>query len=261
MNEGRNIRRGACAALFALAGALSACGGSGGGSESSASRQPVTEGVYSGTLADNESYDSLMVVALEDGSFWAPYGNTVAGQLQPEGFVEGSVTTPAASGWKSSDALAFDWRMASYAVGVNATMSATGMSGTLSDPSGSPSFGFDVAPLTASSYDYDASASTGAIAGQWTVVASFGGNGGVLLVNPDSSVSGEIQGLCDFGGKVASRASGKNVFDVSLGAGCAGMPALTGIAIALPQGDGHQHLIVMLKTAARDTGLVMSATR
>src|SRR5579862_1375818 len=73
MHERARLRR-AAAALLALACALTACGGSddgpgGRGSHDEGGEPSVASGVYRGTIASNESYDTLMVVALEDGKF------------------------------------------------------------------------------------------------------------------------------------------------------------------------------------------------
>jgi hypothetical protein len=246
------------AALLALASALTACGGSGGGSDGAAGGRTVAEGAYGGRFTNNPDFDTVMVVALEDGSLWIPFGNTVSGQFQPAGFIEGN-QAPTGAGWKTTDALGFNWAISGTPLAVNGSSSAAGLAGTFVEP-GAPSFGFEAAPLAAPAYVYDTAASKDAIVGDWAAHSSIGGDGRYLTVYPDGTIVGTLQEACVFSGTIAPRASGRNVFDVSLVHACFNQD-FAGIAIALQQGDGHQQLVMMLETAARDGGVALSAFR
>ena len=141
---------------------------------------------------------------------------------------------------------------------ASGTTSAAGLAGTFTEAHFPPS-AFDLAALTDSRHVYDPAASTAAIAGDWVTSSSLGGDTGYLTVYADATISGHDTFLRNYRGTIAPRASGKNVFDVSVPGGCVG--AMSGIAIALPQADGHPQLILMLESDTRVRGLAMSATR
>ena len=94
------------------------------------------------------------------------------------------------------------------------------------------------------------------IAGSWSLT-TLDGDGLTMNVQNNGSFTAVSSG-CGFGGTVAPRASGKNVFDVQLTFGpapCA-LPGqrAAGIAVAYPLGNGRTQLLVAVVTPDRSAG-------
>ena len=139
---------------------LVGCGGGGGGSTSSGTgsgtsttgSDPTAEGVYGGTLTNSTSPNFELLV-LDDGSYWALYGQQTSSAFMFAGFVQGHGTSTLGTSFTSSDARDFGY---SPAVAGNVTASFDATKGTIfgsvSNPSGSVQF--DGGPLVGSSYVY-----------------------------------------------------------------------------------------------------------
>jgi len=89
-------RRAAGAIALAAALALAGCGGGGGGGGDGGFRtdDPAAEGAYSGTLTGTPA-TAFDLIVLEDGTYWAMYGQRAAGALLVTGFVQGTGGTEA----------------------------------------------------------------------------------------------------------------------------------------------------------------------
>ena len=118
-------------------------------------------------------------------------------------------------------------------------------------------------PIPGSLYDYNIPASLSTIAGAWSVMSFYGGN---VSINVSSSGSLTVQeGTCNGTGTVTPRASGKNVFNVTVTFGATGcaLPGATttGIAIAYPLSTGQTQIIAAITNSARTEGFAVFGIR
>ena len=134
--------------------------------------------------------------------------------------------------------------------------------GTVQSPSGTASF-TGTAPA-ASSYNYDVATPISAIAGNWSGT-SLAGEANPFAITTSGAISGRSALGCTFTGTAAPRASGKNVFDVTITFGPAPcvLPAalVTGGAVTNLIPDGRRQLIVALTNSGRTAGTVIVAQR
>lgn len=247
----------------AVLGLLAGCGGGGGGSDAGASTGSVfsAEGVYGGTLRGNSTL-ALDMLVLETGEVWALYGQQFNGQLLVSGFFQGNGSA-SATGIRATD-------LRDYATAPPAVLdlsaaagSSTGtLAGTLGTAQGSASI--SLGPLAGSAYRYEARALPVAVQGSWTLT-TLQGEVQSVAVAADGSLSARGQNGCNFSGRVLPRASGKNVFDVSLDFGpapCAlANQSATGIALVYPLASGGNQLIVAVHDAARSLGTAAFGVR
>jgi hypothetical protein len=267
----RVVSSAACA-LAALA--LSACGG-GGDEESSApgtgptTQTPpppasgataTTEGAYQGLLSGGLS-SALQLLILENGEYWAIYGNEVAGTLEVSGFIQGSglsgngsVTSPDAR----------DFGDAPPAQGTVHLTVGTDASIRGSATFGGQSFAFSGTALPRATYDYGSPARISAIAGAWRLL-SLQGTVVSLVIADGGSFSSSTEG-CSFTGAFSPRASGKNVYDVSVTFGPAPCElsdrTVRGIGTSSRlEGSDHQQLTVGLVDASRTVGMMFFGAR
>ncbi|PZO17287.1 MAG: hypothetical protein DCF26_10075 [Burkholderiales bacterium] len=262
--------------LAAVAG-LVGCGGGGGDDVVGSPSGPSAEGYYAGTLrvtafpatAGNPALpntsNAFQMLVLESGEFWTFYGTPSGASLQVEGFAQGTGTSNGAL----FTAGGVRYFPAPPALATNAVASASynasarSISGTITDASTTATF--NSVPLVAPAYSYTAAASLASVAGVWTVDGS-GGEQYTLTVAGDgtfAAVPAPAPG-CSFTGNFVPRASGKNVFNVSVtngGAPCSA-PALvsTGVAFVSPAGAGFQ-LTFATVGDNRNLGAVISGVR
>ena len=239
--------------------ALSGCGG--GDDSGSPSAGPSAEGVYGGTLTDSTS-NAFQLLVLENGDFWAVYATQASTLMEVAGFVQGSGTFSNGS-FTSSNAKDFGFSPA-VAATASARYDATAktISGTLS--SSARTVTFDGGPIAGSSYDYNAAASLTTLAGSWSTT-SLTGETVALTISPAGAFTGTSSLGCSFGGTVAPRASGKNVFNVSLtfGAAPCALPGqiATGIAVANTLSSGRTQLLVAVVDSTRTYGTAAFGSR
>lgn len=231
---------------------LASCGG--GGGDTPAPSGPTAEGVYGGTLTGS-TFSAFQMLVLENGQFWALYGDQAASVFTVAGFVQGNGTSNNGS-FSSSDTKDFGFNPA-IAATTNATYNATAktISGTVNFISRTVTF--SGGPIAGSLYNYDTPASLSTITGAWTTTILTGESVAFNISATGSFTANSSLG-CNFSGTVIPRPSGKNVFNVSLTFGAApcalaGQPA-TGIAVAYPLTSGNTQLIVAVTNTARTIG-------
>lgn len=254
-----------CAALVAVgvAWGLSGCGGGGDGGSSATPGQ--AQGVYAGNFSSatfpNGIFSSLV---LEDDQIWTLYGTTgSSGEFLVYGFIQGQGT--ASSGKFTSNGLKdyfYDGTtgnasiQATYQAGAsfNGTVTENGVSVTFAGASAN------------SSFVYSTPASLTDIVGAWSG-SNIGGVTSDFTISPSGTFSGVNQFGCGFSGTVRPRASGKNVFDLSMqnnttaecGSG-SGLSA-SGVAASAPLSGGRRQLTIALVTNDRTRGSVVFAVR
>ncbi|MCR5867945.1 hypothetical protein [Aquincola sp. J276] len=253
-------RIGALAGLGLLAG----CGGGGGGEGDAgtpASAAFSAEGVYGGTL-NGSSALSLQMLVLDNGQLWALYGQQSNGRLLVSGFFQGG-SSASTSGIRATDLRDFGTAPPMVLNLSASTGTAAGtLAGTLATSQGSASF--SVGPDPSSTYRYEARALPAMVQGSWTLTTLQGEVQSVTVAANGNLTASGLSG-CNFSGTVLPRASGKNVFDVTLRFGpapCA-LPnqTATGIALAYPLDNGSTQLVVAVHDAGRTAGTAAFGVR
>jgi len=224
--------------------AIAACGGGGGGGGSVSPPAPVVgaaQNIYVGNTADGRE---IYTIALENDQFYAMYGHTVGNAFLVSGFVQGdgASNNGVFSATNGVDSNANNTRTAAtinatYAVGVN-------LNGTIVEPSGS--VGFTSAPIAASLLNYNTPAKLSDIAGHWNVT-SLRGFASSFDIGTTGTFTGTSSG-CSLSGSFTPRASGKNVFDMTMSFGPAPCQipngTIKGMAIDYVATSGQRQLIV-----------------
>lgn len=247
---------------IAAAMVLSGCGG-GGDSGTAPSAPPAAvatpsaEGVYGGTLTGSTN-NAFNLLVLENGDAWAIYGTQSATLFGVAGFVQGTGTSSNGS-YSVPNGKDFGYSPA-QAGSLTATYNATAktISGTLG------SVTFSGGPIPGSLYNYDTAASLSAISGSWSTRDLTGAS--IALNVAASGAFTAISGFgCQGSGTIVPRASGKNVFNVTLTFGAApcalaGQSA-TGIAVLSPLASGRTQLLVTAIDSTRTYGTAAIGTR
>lgn len=238
-------------AILAAAAALVACGGGGGAAPASAP-VPVTnvsaEGIWNGTTSTGFS---VFFVILENGESWGIYGLTSI-----TGAFFGNASTNSSS--ISMNGTSFDFISR---VGSPGTLTGTVVSKStlnLVSPAGST--------LNAAySTSYDQTPSLAALAGTYSGQAVSGGTAPqatTVTISATGTVNAVVVG-CATSGSVIPRATGKNIFNVSVtsvGPACAlGTGTVsTGIAYFNPV---TRQFIAMALNPSKGDGFVYTGTR
>lgn len=238
---------------------VTACGGGGG---SSPAPGPSAEGVYGGALTGSTSNTAFNLLVLENGEFWTLYGVQTATVFGVTGFAQGTGTSANGS-FSSSNAKDFGYAPA-LAGSLTATYNATAKTITGTATAGTGTVGFSGGPITGSLYNYDTAASLTTITGAWTTT-SLTGETVALNVAANGTYTAAGSSGCNFSGTVTPRASGKNVFNVSLTFGAAPCALAgqngTGIAIAYPLTGGLTQLLIAATDSTRTYGAGVVGTR
>lgn len=234
---------------------VSACGGSGNGLASPATTVDRPEGIYGGTLSGSASPDFRMLV-LENGEVWSLYGTEAAPGYTVGGLVQGNLTVSGTTFFAS------DMRDYGAAPATSGTAAGTFNKtvGTITGNvvAGGVTVSFSGAPIAGSLYDYDTPASLASFTGGWTL-NTLDGDTVALNVDGAGGITATTALGCNFSGTATPRASGKNVFDISVTFGAApcvlaGQNA-SGIALAYPIAGGAQtQLLVALQNSTRLAG-------
>jgi hypothetical protein len=210
------------------------------------------EGAYIGTLSNGREHDT---VVLENDQFYTIYGHTVSAGFAVEGFLQGTGKSNNGS-FGATDVVDSTTTTILTAATVTATYSpGVNLNGNLVE--GGTSTSFTSAPISSAVFNYSAAPSLANITGTWQLTALRGSSNTFTITSTGAFTA--VSGSCSFGGTFAPRASGKNVFDVSMtfgGAPCtlAGQ-SIKGIAISYLLTNGQRQLIV----AGLDTGRTNSA--
>lgn len=249
----------------ALSVFLSACGGGGGSSSPAtpASTSTKAEGLYTGTSTTGYTFNALV---LENDEVWALYGTPSGGVFYVDGLNwaqgssnNGTFTASNAKDYYKNNPVKTGSVSATYVAGssFNGTAIANGAS-----------LGFTSAAPVNSTYSYTAPASLSTVTGIWTGSTLFGETGTMTIASDGTfkaSFTGSYAGTCSATGTVQPRASGKNVFDVSItfGAAPCGLPGTTakGIAISYLLSDGKRQLVAAITTTDKAHGSAFFAAR
>ncbi len=241
---------------------LGACGGSGEGTPAApAAPAAKAEGVYGGTITGGSS-PAFQLLILENDEYWAMYGVSAGNTFLVEGFVQGTGASNNGN-FTSGDARDFGFAPATAGT-VNATYDAGAhtISGTLgSATAGTASFSGGA--IAGSLYNYDAGPALATVTGNWVLMDLAGASLSVAIA-PSGSFTASSAG-CSMSGTLTPRASGKNVFNLSLTFG--GAPCLlpgqtaTGIALAYPLANGSMQLLVAAHALSRTQGMAAFGTR
>lgn len=248
--------------------ALVACGGGGSSSTPSVSTPGQAQGVYTGSFATTAfNPGKFSTLILDNDEYWTLYGREgSSGQLLVYGLVQGQGS--ASSGSFSSSDLKdyfYDGTTASGTLSATYQPGST-FNGTVSESGRSVSFAGAVPVAGSSTYNYNAVATVSSISGVWAGTNMSGVTSNYTIAS-NGTFAGTNQYGCGFSGTVTPRASGKNVFDVSLAnntsAACGAASGLTGRGIALTTllGNGSRQLIVAVITSDRVYGSVIFANR
>lgn len=219
------------------------------------------EGAYVGT-SDTSRVELLV---LENDSYWmtfytsdAPWGFLQGQGLSNDGNFTSSNTKNFSSGIVSDASLASTYTVASHTI-----------AGTISK-NGS-AYPFTAGPLDASSlYNYNTPVNIANVSGTWTLLTAVSGSRHWVDIHSDGTLTGiENMGsgqACTYSGTIAPRASGKNVYDLSILMGAAPScqaagQTLTGIGILLPINATSQKLSLIYTNAERTIGVFASGTR
>lgn len=238
---------------------VAGCGGGGGGGSTggNANTNGTPEGVYAGTLENTLVHNTFI---LDDARIYSIYGEMsgdvfmVGGLLQGNGTANNGNFSSTNLREYSGDGSVVPWSLsASYQAGKS-------FSGALSD--GMMSISFSGTAITPDAYNYNAAANLSNITGSWNLDSVPGAP--VAMTIQSNGIFSATSGGCSFSGMVTPRASGKNVFDVTLTYGAApcilaGQSA-NGIAIEYPIGIQRQ-LIIATTTLGRDNGAVLLGAR
>lgn len=242
--------------LCALSAMFAGCGG-GGGSSGGAATVPAAvvgaaQGIYIGTTSDGREIDTIV---LENDQFYTMYGHTVGNAFQVSGFVQGDgksnngVFTSA----NAVDSTSGNTRLAAT---VNATyVAGVNLNGSLVESGGTVSF--TSAPIAAAVINYNSAASLADIGGKWELT-TLRGFPASFTISATGGLTGTSSG-CAISGSLTPRASGKNVFDVSIDFGPSPClipsQSIKGMAISYVATNGKRQLIV----AGIDTARVNTA--
>jgi hypothetical protein len=229
---------------------LSACGG--GESGSDPHQGPSAEGAYSGTVTGGGATNFDLIV-LEDGTVYNlqidANDNLVSFDQGIGRSNSGTFTSTSMTRYGASSA-ANETFTASYVAGES-------FNGTLVSPDGSVTLSGTRMPK--SLLDYDAPAKVADIAGSWELVMADNEVANITISN-DGALSGIGNIGCVFTGTAKPRASGKNIFDMTItsgvGAQC-GNPnqTTTGIALSIV-GTSTRALLVMQVNSSHTAGFV-----
>lgn len=250
-------------ALVAASLTLVACGGGGGAAPTSSADTGTPEGVYGGVFSGGSS-NAFQLLVLENNEMWALYGTESASAFLVSGFLQ---ATGIASGGNYSSTAATNFPASGAALNgtVSATYNSTAktISGTATSLAATP-ITFSGSPIAGSTYNYNTPAALSNVTGSWSLT-DITGDSISLSVGSTGAFTASTGSGCNFSGTVIPRASGKNVFNVSLTFGAS--PCLlagqtvNGIAINYPVTGGRNQLVVSVINSSRIVGTAAFGTR
>lgn len=266
--------RGTWAAL-GLGLLMSACGGNGGGGGSEGgvtvkiATTPVVNGVSEGAWSGSTTKrDTLDMLLLEDGSFYAMFRADIPGSPPDLAFAQGSYSFSgvkfAASGKQYN---AVDQSTGSLDGMLRSEPPDVGLSGDIINSGGRAigSYGLKPTSTVDPNYNYNQSASLADVAGAWSSAVFMGETGSYLLSIDKDSGAVSVSSLgCAITGKLIRRSSGKNVFDVSLRFGFSCPHANTefsGVALSYIAANTKRQFIAALQDASKTQGAMLFAQR
>lgn len=263
-------------ALLAATAVLTACGGGGGGGGSDSNGPPPVvklEGAYQGTTTPGEVLPGVDVdlvqgriirsLTLENGDSWVLYGDPkVNGTVVAVGMTHATLesddgfTYTARTKDYYKDGQVFNGRLSGrYVAGQSFRGTMNASNGLTPAPAS-----FIADAVKASEYNYQTPASLPGIADTWSG-GILEGKAGQISIDAAGALQGSFE-ACSVTGQVQPRASGKNVFDVTVDFGpapCA-LPGQQTKGIAVTYASGAQ-LVVMAATADGAAGTAFLVSR
>lgn len=261
--------------VLAAALGLTACGGNAGagagdGGNASAVQggtgpvagKAMAEGVWH---SEQSNSDVLDLVLLEDGRLYALTSSSKTGGLRL-GLSQGNYTL-------SGDVLAaplayYSDLVAELTGGVSArVITGTSIAGNATTDGSATVNAFSVKPLAAAdnTYRYDTSASLDSITDTWLTATLLEHSTPVGFKIDTNGVLTSTNLGCSFTGKLEPRATGKNVFDITLVFGptaCAGAgKTVSGIAISYIASNGKRQFSAALQDPGKTFGTMLYAQR
>ncbi len=237
---------------------LAACGGGGGSTPTAPANSPA-QGVYQGTTSSGYSFDAIV---LEDNSIWAIYGTRLNGGLSVTGLFNGSGEATNGSFSEITEDFPAPGNAPIQGSFSGTYVPGSSVSGTISE--GGRNITVNGTVPVAATYDYNTPAALTTVTGSWNG-SLLDGETASITVSSTGNITGTSSGGCSFTGFFSPRASGKNVFDVTIQFGAtpcvaAGQTA-SGIGIAYPVSNNLTQLVAGLVTSSGALGTAFFAQR
>lgn len=252
-----------------IAVSLSACGGGGGDNNgnsrfSANGNNSSPEGVYEGTISTGSYFNTII---LENNLFYTIYGAISNGEFRVSGFFTG--TGQASNGaFTATDVRDFDVNGLDNILTLDATYT-PGQKFDGSTSNGTSTVTFTATPPADTTYNYNAAASLSNITGTW-LMTSLTEDGVTLDISADGSYTASYDnGNCEFEGRFTPRASGKNVFNVSVTGGSESMgatceivvPGTSAHAVEFILPGGQRQLLIAGIDEERENGTLLIGAR
>jgi hypothetical protein len=242
-------------ALAATSAMLVACGGGGSSTDNPITPVVKAEGAWQGTTSTGYA---LNVLVLENNEVWAIFGTLINDFFTVYGFDRGTGIQSGSNLTGSGTEYSFDGSAVRGAFSMN-VVPGVSLNGTVT---GAQQVSISTTPLK-TNYDYNSPANIATVAGTWNGQL-INGSATSVSISSTGIVSGTNAG-CSFVGTTTPRASGKNVFNVTLTFGrspCVSPnQSVSGIGIAYPTAKGKTQLMVAVTDAANTSGTIFFAQR
>lgn len=244
-------------AAVVAAVALSGCGG---GDDSSPASIGKAEGAYRGNTSGGQQFETII---LDDDRFYSLYG-TISGEMFfVAGLAQGNGTSDNGQ-FTSSNIRDFGVSPPQSGTLSATYVPATSISGTVTAAGSAATLTFAGSAIPSTEFDYSTPADLSLITGAWSL-RNLDGSTTTLDIASSGAMTGASSG-CAFNGTISPRASGKNVFDISLtfGAAPCAQPGqvATGIGLTfLVNGGPIRELVLAGTNSARSSAAVAVGRR
>ncbi|HEY4653775.1 MAG TPA: hypothetical protein VIH22_04650 [Cyclobacteriaceae bacterium] len=240
---------------------LNGCGG--GGNSSPAASNTIPQRLYLGS-STYSPFSLADVLILENGSYYALYGQQFNAGLIVAGFFEG--TGSGSNGVFSSTNPAEHISLYAYSNGsfggsyvpeTSVDIDVQGFWGTGT---------FSTVKPANTTYNYASAANINDVAGSWSLSTIDGAGANMIISTNGTFTATATSNGCSYSGTISPRPSGKNVFDITLtyGAAPCALPnlSISGIAVSYMLSDGIRREFIMSGTdSSRANGYAASGWR
>jgi hypothetical protein len=255
------IKKNAWSVAALACAVLAGCGG--GGSDNG--HITAASALAGGWVGSASSGDTTQAVVLEDGTLYAINGSPVGGLIYINSFDKATLRL-SGNGVSATDLREYSFPDGSFVAGTVAGTFTAGSSlnFTATANNGGPSAQVNLQPAPRTNYDYDTPATLAAVQGNWP--GSFStGDSGTVAVSANGNFSATTALGCQLSGSIQPRASGKNVYDVSVqfGASPCALPGatVTGHGFITHPDSGGTQFAVAVTTSDRSLGAAFFSTR